>query len=45
MAADDLTGNIATENLIRYLQTQNEITGLDMGKFREAMEYAGSIFS
>ena len=44
MAADDLTGNIATENLIGYLQAQNEITGLDMGKFREAMEYAGRIF-
>ena len=44
MAADDLTGNIATENLIGYLQTQNEITGLDMGKFREAIDYAGGIF-
>ncbi|MCO5948707.1 hydroxymethylglutaryl-CoA lyase [Mucilaginibacter flavidus] len=44
MAADDLTGNIATENLIGYLQAQNEPTGLDMGKFREAMEYAGNIF-
>jgi hydroxymethylglutaryl-CoA lyase len=45
MAADDLTGNIATENLISYLQTQNEATGLDMEKFREAMAYAGGIFS
>ncbi|MEO6633546.1 MAG: hydroxymethylglutaryl-CoA lyase, partial [Mucilaginibacter sp.] len=44
MAADDLTGNIATENLIGYLQAQNEDTGLDMVKFREAMEYAGEIF-
>lgn len=44
MAADDLTGNIATENLIGYLQEQNEVTGLDMVKFREAMEYAEEIF-
>ena len=44
MAADDLTGNIATENLIGYLQAQNEVTGLDMQKFREVMEYAGQIF-
>jgi len=45
MAADELTGNIATENLIGYLESKNEATGLDMDKFREAMEYAGEIFS
>jgi len=44
MAADELTGNIATENLLAYLNEQNEPTGLDMAKFREAMEYAGEIF-
>jgi hydroxymethylglutaryl-CoA lyase len=44
MAADDLTGNIATENLIAYLQTQNESLGLNMSKFQEAMDYAGSVF-
>lgn len=44
MAADDLTGNIATENLLDYLQSQNEPTGLNMDKFREAMEYSGKIF-
>jgi len=44
MAADDLTGNIATENLLGYLSEQNEPTGLDMAKFRAAMEYAGGIF-
>ena len=44
MAADELTGNIATENLIGYLESQGEPTGLDMGKFREAMEYANYIF-
>jgi hydroxymethylglutaryl-CoA lyase len=45
MAKDELTGNIATENLIGYLQSQNEPVGLDMDKFREAMAYSGKIFS
>jgi hydroxymethylglutaryl-CoA lyase len=44
MAADDLTGNIATENLIGYLQSQNEPIGLNMDKYREAMEYSVRIF-
>jgi hydroxymethylglutaryl-CoA lyase len=44
MAKDELTGNIATENLIIYLQSQNEPVGLDMDKFRAAMEYSGKIF-
>jgi len=44
MAKDELTGNIATENVIAYLQTQNEDLGLDLDKLREAMEYSGRIF-
>jgi hydroxymethylglutaryl-CoA lyase len=44
MAADELTGNIATENLVAYLETQNELTGLNMEKFREAMEFSGRVF-
>jgi hydroxymethylglutaryl-CoA lyase len=44
MAADELTGNIATENLIIYLHSQNERLGLDMDKFRDAMEYSGKLF-
>jgi len=44
MAADELTGNIATENLISYLQLQNEHLGLNMDKFREAMEYSSKVF-
>ncbi|ASU33759.1 hydroxymethylglutaryl-CoA lyase [Mucilaginibacter xinganensis] len=44
MAKDELTGNIATENLIDYLQSQNEPTGLDMDKFSAAMAYSGQIF-
>jgi hydroxymethylglutaryl-CoA lyase len=44
MAKDELTGNIATENVIGYLQSQNIELGLDMGKFQAAMEYAHRIF-
>ncbi|WP_114940311.1 hydroxymethylglutaryl-CoA lyase [Mucilaginibacter endophyticus] len=44
MAKDDLTGNIATENLIAYLKMQDEPTGLNMDKFREAMDYSGRVF-
>jgi len=44
MAADELTGNIATESLIAYLEKQNEPTGLNMDKFREAMEYSEKLF-
>lgn len=44
MAADDLTGNIATENLMAYLQSQNEPLGLNLAKFQEAMDYSGKVF-
>ncbi len=44
MAKDDLTGNIATENLISYLKTQSEPTGLNIDKFKEAMDYSGRVF-
>jgi hydroxymethylglutaryl-CoA lyase len=44
MAADELTGNIATENLVAYLETQNELTGFNMEKFREAVEFSGRVF-
>jgi hydroxymethylglutaryl-CoA lyase len=44
MASDELTGNIATENLIAYLQQQNEPTSLNIDKFGEAMEYSGNVF-
>lgn len=45
MAKDDLTGNIATENLIDYLQSQNALSGLNMDKLQEALNYSGRIFS
>jgi hydroxymethylglutaryl-CoA lyase len=44
MAADELTGNIATENLIGYLQSQSEGLGLDYDKLREAMDFSVRIF-
>jgi hydroxymethylglutaryl-CoA lyase len=45
MAKDELTGNIATENLIGYLQSKNEHLALDLDKLRKAMEYSTGVFS
>jgi hydroxymethylglutaryl-CoA lyase len=44
MAADELTGNIATENLIGFLQSQNERLELNYDKLQEAMNYSVRIF-
>lgn len=44
MAKDELTGNIATENLISYLQGQKINTGLNLDKLQEAMDYSGKVF-
>jgi len=44
MAKDELTGNIATENLISYLQSKKELLGLDLDKFGEAMMFADQVF-
>jgi hydroxymethylglutaryl-CoA lyase len=44
MAKDELTGNIATENLVGYLQSKNEAMGLDYDKLQEAMDYSVRIF-
>ncbi|MFI5163152.1 MAG: hydroxymethylglutaryl-CoA lyase [Sphingobacteriales bacterium] len=44
MAKDDLTGNIATENAIGYLQSQKVDLGLNLDKLRKAMDYSGRIF-
>lgn len=45
MAADELTGNMATEELIRYLGQQGEQLNLDMDKWQEAMLLSGQIFT
>lgn len=44
MAKDELTGNIATENVISYLQEQNVNLGLNLDKLREAMDYSVRVF-
>lgn len=44
MAADDLTGNIATEDVIHYLNEQDRELGLDMEKWQEAMLFSSNIF-
>jgi hydroxymethylglutaryl-CoA lyase len=44
MAKDELTGNIATENLIAYLLHQNIGLGLNLDKLSEAMDYSGKVF-
>ena len=45
MAADDLTGNMATEELIAYLHRKNESLGLDMEKWQEAMILSAKVFN
>ncbi len=44
MAKDDLTGNMATEVMLSWFEENKVETGLDMQKFKEAMEMAPSIF-
>lgn len=45
MAADELTGNIATENLISYLLSRNEPINLNVEKWEEAVQFSDRIFS
>ena len=44
MAADALTGNIATENLLEYFSSHGEELKIDRPGFNAAMEFAGSLF-
>ncbi|MBC7745885.1 MAG: hydroxymethylglutaryl-CoA lyase [Flavobacterium sp.] len=44
MAADDLTGNIATENVIAYLQNQGEGLNLNMEAWQEAQLFSKEVF-
>lgn len=44
MAADDLTGNLATEDLITYLQAQGETLNLNLDKWQEAMLLSSKVF-
>jgi len=44
MAADELTGNMATEDLIQFLNDKGENLSLDTDKLRDAQGYARQIF-
>lgn len=44
MAADKLTGNMPTENLLNYFKKNNIYTGIDEKAFAEAMQIAAKIF-
>ncbi len=45
MASDDLTGNMATEDLINYLQNKGKDLGLNMNKWQEAILFSSQIFN
>lgn len=45
MAADELTGNMATEDLISYLNTRGVSLDLDMDKWQEALAFSSRVFS
>lgn len=44
MADDKLVGNIATEHVIRYLESQGEDLKLNQIKWQEAMEFSSEVF-
>lgn len=44
MATDDLTGNLATEELITYLESRNEALSLNMNKWQEAILFSQQVF-
>ena len=44
MAKDDLTGNMATEQMVYYFLDKGINTGVDTNAFVEAMEMAGGVF-
>ncbi|HMQ08349.1 MAG TPA: hydroxymethylglutaryl-CoA lyase [Saprospiraceae bacterium] len=45
MAKDDLTGNMATENVIKYFKEQNVVLGLDEEAFADALDISSQVFS
>ncbi len=45
MASNSLTGNIATEGLISFMEKQGEPLGLNMDKWNEALNYSLRIFN
>jgi len=45
MANDDLVGNLATENLIQYLEEKDVETGIDKNRFIIALKGADTVFA
>ncbi len=45
MAADELTGNIATEKVLQYIQKQHLKASFDFAKFEEALLLADKVFA
>jgi hydroxymethylglutaryl-CoA lyase len=45
MAKDDLVGNMATEKMLDYFDSNNISTGLDKAAFKNAVEIAPSVFN
>ena len=45
MAADDLTGNMATEDLIAYLEDQGEDLHLNLNSWQKAMQLSAEVFT
>jgi hydroxymethylglutaryl-CoA lyase len=45
MAEDELVGNLATENLVQYLEEKNVVTGIDKIRFNELLIKASGVFS
>jgi hydroxymethylglutaryl-CoA lyase len=44
MASDELTGNMATEELISFLRAKGEVLGLNMSKWEEAVALSQRVF-
>jgi hydroxymethylglutaryl-CoA lyase len=45
MAADDLTGNMPTENLLSFFDKSNQNTGVNKTTFEESMQIADTLFN
>jgi hydroxymethylglutaryl-CoA lyase len=45
MAEDELTGNLATENLIQYLEKKDVVTGIDKIRFNESLIRSSIVFA
>ena len=44
MAADDLTGNMATENILHFLEEENANTNINRERFAESLALSSSVF-